>query len=181
MSDQILQVTAFAGVGIGAIGLGLATLALRRLSRLRRSQVVLEHLVQRPVVAARPAQPLPGAGDGAADQRIDDDVRTELIRLRGDVAKAVCRVGMVRYDAFAEMAGRTSFSVALLDLTGQGLVLSAINTRSEARVYAKNILKDRSDVQLSPEEREAIDRALNGQPGLLDVNGEPNGRKPSRK
>src|SRR3954471_14585599 len=131
MSGQILQVTAIAGVGIGAIGLGLATLALRRLSRLRRSQVVLEHLVQRRVgAAARPAQPAPAAGDGAADQRIPDDLRTELIRLRGDVAKAVCRVGMVRYDAFAEMAGRTSFSVALLDLTGQGLVLSAINTRS---------------------------------------------------
>jgi hypothetical protein len=180
MSDQmlrhILEVTAIAGVGIGAIGLGLATLALRRLSRLRRSQAVLERLIQRPVVAAvRPA------GDAGAGQRIDDDLRTELLRLRSDVAKAVCRVGMVRYDAFAEMAGRTSFSVALLDLTGQGLVLSAINTRSEARVYAKNILNDRSDVQLSPEEKEAIDRALHGQPGLRDVNGELNGQKPSRK
>jgi Protein of unknown function (DUF4446) len=180
MSDQmlrhILEVAAVAGVGIGAIGLGLAALALRRLSRLRRSQVVLEHLVKRPVVAA--ARP---AGDGAADQGLDDDVRTELLRLRSDVAKAVCRVGIVRYDAFAEMAGRTSFSVALLDRTGQGLVLSAINTRSEARVYAKNILNDRSDVQLSPEEKEAIDRALHGQPGLMDVNGDLNGRKPSRK
>lgn len=183
MSDQVLQVVALAGVGIGVIGLGLAMLATRRLSRLRRSVVVLEHLVQRPAVtplADRPEQ-RPEQRPDPAD-RLDDDVRAELLRLRGDVARAVCRVGMVRYDAFAEMAGRTSFSVALLDLTGQGLVLSAINTRSgEGRVYAKNILNDRADVQLSPEEKEAIERALHGQPGVMDVNGEINGRKPTRK
>ncbi len=67
---------------------------------------------------------------------------------------------MVRYDAFGDLAGALSFSAALLDDAGNGLVLSSINGRSETRTYAKGVTAGTSDVPLSPEEHEAIAEAF---------------------
>ena len=66
---------------------------------------------------------------------------------------------MVRYDAFGDMGGHLSWSLALLDDSGDGVVLSSIHGRSDARSYAKNIAGWRSEQQLSPEEDEAIEHA----------------------
>ncbi len=63
---------------------------------------------------------------------------------------------MVRYDAFDDMGGRLSFSAALLDDAGDGLVLTSINARSETRTYAKGVKGGASDHSLSPEEQQAI-------------------------
>jgi hypothetical protein len=63
---------------------------------------------------------------------------------------------VVRYDAFRDMGGRMSFSAALLDDAGDGLVISAIHGRAETRSYAKGVKGGTSDQQLSPEERQAI-------------------------
>ena len=66
---------------------------------------------------------------------------------------------MVRYDAFGDMGGHLSWSVAVLDDDGDGVVLTSIHGRSDARTYAKSISGWTCDQQLSPEELEAIDRA----------------------
>jgi hypothetical protein len=70
--------------------------------------------------------------------------------------RALRHVGVVRYDAFGDMGGRLSFSAALFDDEGNGLVLSSINGRSETRTYAKPLVDLRSDHTLSPEEEDAI-------------------------
>ena len=66
---------------------------------------------------------------------------------------------MVRYDAFGDMGGRLSFSAALYDDDGDGLVISSINGRSETRTYAKPLIDLRSEHRLSPEEEQAISAA----------------------
>ena len=70
--------------------------------------------------------------------------------------QALRHVGVVRYDAFGDMGGRLSFSAALFDDDGDGLVISSINGRSETRTYAKPLVDLRSDHTLSPEEEDAI-------------------------
>jgi hypothetical protein len=62
----------------------------------------------------------------------------------------------VRYDAFGDMGGHLSWSMALLDDSGNGVVLTSIHGRSEARTYAKNISSWTCDQALSPEEEEAV-------------------------
>ena len=73
---------------------------------------------------------------------------------------AVRRVGLVRYDAFEDVGGRLSFSCALLDDNGNGVVVTSINGRQDTRVYAKPILGGKSGYNLSVEEDEAIRHAL---------------------
>jgi hypothetical protein len=75
---------------------------------------------------------------------------------------AVSRVGTVRYDAFEDMGGRLSFSTALLDEDGDGVVLTAINGRTDTRSYAKPIVGWASRHNLSVEEEAAIERARSG-------------------
>ena len=78
---------------------------------------------------------------------------------RGVDPSALRHVGVVRYDAFGDMGGRLSFSAALYDDNGDGIVLSSINGRSETRTYAKELSDLRSDLTLSPEEEQAIEAA----------------------
>jgi hypothetical protein len=65
----------------------------------------------------------------------------------------------VRYDAFGDMGGQLSWSAALLDDSGNGIVLTSIHGRSESRTYAKNVADWSSDQTLSPEEDDAIKTA----------------------
>jgi hypothetical protein len=75
---------------------------------------------------------------------------------------ALQRFGLVRYDAFDDMGGRLSFSAALLDDNGDGVIISSINGRTETRTYAKLVRGLTSDHNLSDEEREAIAIAVEG-------------------
>jgi len=68
----------------------------------------------------------------------------------------------VRYDAFGDMGGRLSFSAAMLDDGGDGLVLTSIHGRSETRSYIKGVKAGQSEASLSPEELQAISFALRG-------------------
>jgi hypothetical protein len=77
-----------------------------------------------------------------------------------DEVGALRRVALVRYDAFADMSGRMSFSLALLDASADGVVLSAIAGRSDTRVYAKGIVAGKGEHDLSPEERQAVRSAM---------------------
>jgi hypothetical protein len=69
---------------------------------------------------------------------------------------------LVRYDAYGEMSGRQSTSIALLDATRSGIVLSSIHHRDQARLYAKQVRDGTPELELSPEEIEAIRIALEG-------------------
>lgn len=80
--------------------------------------------------------------------------------LRGLLRSGVSRVATVRYDAFDDMGGRMSFSAALLDENGDGLVLTSINGRTETRTYAKPVLAGGSRHNLSEEEERAIADAM---------------------
>ena len=75
---------------------------------------------------------------------------------------AVTHRGLVRYDAYNEMSGRQSTTIALLDAQRSGIVLSSISHRDQARLYAKQIVAGVSDLQLSPEEEEALRLATDG-------------------
>jgi hypothetical protein len=95
--------------------------------------------------------------------RLDQAVRAlhatdnrQQVQIEGSVR----RVGVLRYDAFEDVGGRLSFSCALLDEHGTGVVLTSINGRQETRVYAKPVTHGQSTYNLSREEEEAIRQAL---------------------
>ena len=91
-----------------------------------------------------------------ASERLDERMQTAEHRLDGTVAYRA----LIRYDAYGEMSGRQSTSIALLDANRSGLVLSSIHHRDQARVYAKEVRQGKPELELSPEEDEAIRRAL---------------------
>lgn len=102
---------------------------------------------------------------GRAIERLEAAVRklaAEDRHLGRRMEGAVQRVGLVRYDAFEDMGGRLSFSCALLDQHGDGVVVTSINGREDNRVYAKPVRMGRSPHNLSAEEEEAIRQALSG-------------------
>ena len=84
----------------------------------------------------------------------------ELQRLAEAFQTALQRFAVYRYDAFEDMGGQLSFSAAILNDHGDGLVISCINGRQEARTYAKPVQRAQSPYNLSPEEHEAIRMAL---------------------
>ncbi len=83
-------------------------------------------------------------------------LRGEVHALRAEVSDALRHLSVVRYDAFGDMGGHLSWSLALLDDAGNGVVLTSIHGRSDARTYAKGVAEWSCDQQLSPEEEEAI-------------------------
>jgi hypothetical protein len=89
----------------------------------------------------------------------------DLAALRADIAQALRHVAVVRYDAFGDMGGRLSFSAAVVDDRGDGLVFSSIHARGESRTYAKGIVGGGSDATLTPEEQQALAAARTGSPG----------------
>ena len=94
---------------------------------------------------------------GGADLPTDvEGLRGEVQALRVEAAEALRHLAVVRYDAFGDMGGHLSWSLALLDDGGNGVVLTSIHGRSEARTYAKNVTSWTCDQALSPEEEEAV-------------------------
>lgn len=86
-------------------------------------------------------------------------LRREVAALRAENEDGLRHLAVVRYDAFGDMGGHLSWSLALLDDGGNGVVLTSIHGRSDSRSYAKNVAGWSCDQQLSPEERDAVDRA----------------------
>ena len=101
-------------------------------------------------------------GEGGGPEALPEDVqglRQEVAALRAEARDALKHLSVVRYDAFGDMGGHLSWSVALLDDAGDGVVLTSIHGRSDARTYAKSIAGWTCEQQLSPEEDEAIRHA----------------------
>jgi hypothetical protein len=159
LDPQVLDLLAVIGTAAGVLGLLLAVAAHLRIRRLRRGYAVLQG---------------EGKGDDfvtAVNRKVAEveRLRTEVARAReqlestrADLADAIRHVAVVRYDAFGDMGGRLSFSAALLDDAGDGLVLTSINGRSETRSYAKGVKSGSSEHALSPEEEQAVSFARRG-------------------
>jgi hypothetical protein len=165
--DDLTTTTGIAALAAGAVALAaliVALIALVRLRRLRAAQrVLLGAHGERDLVAH-------GAELTAAFEALRDWVEEVGTRLDGRLGAAEDRLdgtiayrGLVRYDAYNEMSGRQSTSIALLDTTRSGIVLSSIHHRDQARMYAKQVRDGQAELELSPEEAEAMRLALAGE------------------
>jgi hypothetical protein len=156
LEGDTLSAVALAGVAVGALSLLLAGVLLLKLRALSRAHDVLTGGQSgTSFVEAVQAQKVETAGLRADLGLMRDD----LAAARADLTDALRHVAVVRYDAFGDMGGRLSFSAALLDDAGDGLVLTSINGRTETRTYAKGVKAGVSDHSLSPEEEQAISYA----------------------
>jgi len=154
-------IVALAAGGVAVIALICVAVLARSLRRLRADQrVVLGGKSPQDLVAhvADVDRGFSGLNDYVTDvtARLDERLTTAERRLDG----AVAFHGLVRYDAYNEMSGRQSTSIALLDARGSGVVVSSIHHRDQARLYAKQVVEGRGQLELSPEEQEAIRVAL---------------------
>ena len=152
-----------AAIAIGACvlavaGLALAGVAWSRLRGIRSAQQVLLGRGSSDLVDFAVAL------QGRIDEtyRRLDEVAGGVAQLDRRVDGVVSRVAVVRYDAYENTGGHQSASVALLDASRTGVVLTAIQGRDYARIYVKELEDGRSPVALSPEEQEAVDRAMKG-------------------
>jgi hypothetical protein len=155
-------IVAIAAGAVAVVALLLSAGLAIRLRRVRADQrIVLGDQRQDLVAHAAALQTQFGAlNDYVQDvaARLDQRMATAEQRLDG----AVAYWALVRYDAYGEMSGRQSTSIALLDAARSGIVLSSIHHRDQARMYAKQVYAGRGELELSPEEDEAIRLALQG-------------------
>ena len=152
-----MHVTTAEWIAIGAaIGAALAALALLALRRVRAAQLVLLGGGKADLVDF--AVSLQGRIDDL--HRAVDEIAAGLSRVDRRIDSAVSKTSLVRYDAYEGAGGHQSASIALLDGARTGLVVSAIQGRDYARVYVKELDHGRPSVALSPEEQEAVERAM---------------------
>lgn len=151
----ILVIVALSAVALLAVAVGALAVRLRRVRRDYSAAMGdgAEH--QDPFASVRQY-----ADDLAALRQDVGVVHENTEVLRDLVRDSVSRVAVVRYDAFEDMGGALSFSAALLDERGDGVIMSAINGRSETRTYAKSVRSGTSEHHLSDEETQAIRQAM---------------------
>ena len=165
--DDLSSTTGIVALAAGGLALiaVIAALALARsLRRLRADQKAIlggsspQDLVTH---AAELDRGFSSLNDYVTDVVAGLDAR--LAAAEGRLDGAVAFYGLVRYDAYNEMSGRQSTSIALLDSRGSGIVISSIHHRDQARLYAKQVAAGRAELELSPEEEEAMRAALAGE------------------
>jgi hypothetical protein len=147
---------AIAAAVVAVVALAAAVWVLRRMRRLREGQAVL-------------------LGNGKADfvdfavslqGRIDDlhravdEIAAGLVRVDRRVDGSVTNTSIVRYDAYENTGGHQSASLAVLDSARSGVVVTAIQGRDYARIYMKELDRGKASIALSPEEAEAVERAM---------------------
>jgi hypothetical protein len=157
LSPQLLTVLALAAVVVAGFALYLSATstpkAARKIADDRQAVLMLtkhDQDMARLTVAVRQL---------AGEQQRQADLITASVQ----------RVGLVRYDAFEDMGGHLSFSAALLDGSGNGLVITSINGRQDTRCYAKPVQSWNSRHNLSEEEEQAIRLALTSEPSAQPV------------
>jgi hypothetical protein len=154
---------ALAGAAVGLIALVLATVLAFKLRRLRSHQrAVLGATGERDLVehAARLERGFVELRDWVEDTSAGIETRMGAAESRTD--GCVAHRALVRYDAYGEMSGQQSSSLALLDSHRSGVVISSIHHRDSARVYFKQLVAGEAEHELSPEESEAVQQALTG-------------------
>ena len=147
---------AIAASAAAALTLALALVLWRRLSAIRATQLVVLGSDRRDLLDF--AVSLQGRIDDL--YRAVDEVAAGLSRVDRRVDGSLTNTAVVRYDAYEGTGGQQSASLALLDATRTGSVVTAIQGRDYARIYVKDLDRGRSSVALSPEELEAVERAM---------------------
>lgn len=158
-------IVAVAGAAVAVIALVLAIVLAVKLRRLRAAQRrvlgdsgeldLIEH-------AARLEQGFVALRDWVEETASSLETRQGQAEERID--GCVSYRSLIRYDAYGEMSGRQSSSIALLDSHRSGVVMSSILHRENARVYVKQLHEGASELELSPEEQEAVAAALERRP-----------------
>ena len=149
-------IVAIVGLAAGAAGTGVAAWAYVRVKRVRDAQRMLIGGGRRDLVDF--AVSLQGRVDDL--HRAVDEVAAGLARVDRRVDATVTNTAIVRYDAYEDTGGHQSASVALLDSARSGVVVTAIQGRDYARIYMKELDRGRASIALSPEELEAVERAM---------------------
>ncbi len=156
MSNSTTAAIAIAAAAVALLALVAAALAWRLVKRVRSSQQVLlgdgkDDLVEFAVSLQARIDDL---------RRAVDEVAAGLARVDRRVDESLAKTSIVRYDAYEGTGGHQSASVALLDGARSGIVVSAIQGRDYARIYMKELDRGRASIALSPEEEEAVARAM---------------------
>src|SRR6478609_6627622 len=156
-------IIAIAAAGVAVVALACTAALAVALRRLRRTQ--------RLVMGDGEAQDIVSHAASMQDafKALEDYVEEAAVRLDGRLAEiektmrgVFAHRALVRYDAYNELSGQQSMSIALLDEERSGIVLSCIHHRDQARVYGKQVTAGRGEIELSPEEAEAVRLALAG-------------------
>jgi hypothetical protein len=170
-TQGIIAIAAAAVAVLALIGCLSLAVGLRRLRRAQR--VVLGEEGQRDLVAhaARIEEAFADLREYVDEtaQRLEQRLAGVEAALRGTFSHRA----LVRYDAYNELSGHQSMSIALLDHEQSGIVLSCIHHREQARVYGKQVHSGRGELELSPEEAEAVRLAVAGSRSAGDGAGEP--------
>jgi hypothetical protein len=153
-SAKTLSLLVLVSLGLSGLALLFSAMGQGRRSREPKGPIHLDEVLR-------------GILEGQARriQRLEQAVRSlhgTDKKQQGFIEGAVRHVGLLRYDAFEDVGGRLSFSCALLDDHGNGVVVTSINGRQDTRVYAKPVTDGKSTYNLSVEEEEAIRQALAG-------------------
>jgi Protein of unknown function (DUF4446) len=169
MASSITDTQGIVAIAAGAIALlallGCLLLSLR-VRRLRQAQQTIlgaageQDLIGHAATMQEAFEALRGYVEDTA-VRLDERLAGAEQTLRGTIAHRA----LVRYDAYNELSGQQSMSIALLDDQRSGIVLSCIHHRDQARVYGKRVQDGRGELELSPEEAEAVRQALAGGAG----------------
>jgi len=147
---------AIAACAAAALAVALALYLWRRVSKVQSAQAVVLGSERSDLLDF--AVSLQGRIDDL--YRAVDEVAAGLSRVDRRVDGSVTNTAVVRYDAYEGTGGQQSASLALLDATRTGTVVTAIQGRDYARIYVKDLDRGRSSVALSPEEQEAVERAM---------------------
>jgi hypothetical protein len=163
MADDLTStvgIVALAAAVVAFVAVVLSAILYRQLRRLRSEQQVVLGEERTDLVAH-------AAALDASFQTLNDYVTDVAARLdarvgvaEGRLDGAIAHCGLIRYDAYNEMSGRQSTSIALLDSSRSGVVLSSIHHRDQARLYAKQVSDGKGELRLSPEEEEALRLAM---------------------
>jgi hypothetical protein len=156
VTATVAFVVAVAAAVAGALGLGVGWWAWIKVRRVREAQRVLlgggrKDLVEFSVSLQARIDDL---------HRAVDELAASLARVDRRVDGSVMNTSIVRYDAYEDTGGHQSASLALLDAARTGTVVTAIQGRDYARIYMKELDRGRASVALSPEELEAVERAM---------------------
>jgi hypothetical protein len=171
--DELTQpagIAALAAGGVALLALVIAVVVALRVRRLRAEQRVVlgasgrEDLVSHASSLQEAFEALHARVEEVA-ARLDGRMAAAEERLDGAIAYRA----LVRYDAYGELSGHQSTSLALLDAGASGVVLSSIANRETARLYCKQVHAGEGELELSPEEAEAVRLALSGEVGSVTL------------
>ena len=156
VSGTLAVIVALVGVVLAAGGLGVAATVWVRVKRLRDAQRTLIGGGRKDLVEF--AVSLQARIDDL--HRAVDEIASGLARVDRRVGDTLANSAIVRYDAYEDTGGHQSASLALLDGARTGVVVTAIQGRDYARIYMKELERGRPAIALSPEEQEAVERAM---------------------